>query len=317
MKRIIIGCPYKGLDSLLSALKGLAGKTATILDTDTIVALDSEFIFVGEKFEKLKITDFNASYIRYPYDLIPPHTQTFSRRENTEFLKTLAILFSDVAINDFSSGVITRNRIYSLQVAHRCGLDTPLSIAINHTTDGKFLFDQMHGNILSKALGNCYYAERLDNETEFIRGHVEAAEDGGEKAYIYPAHTIKNQNGINEYIENFRLLFLQNFIAGQEFRIYLIGRKFFIYERYADSRDDKSPNQLLATKMSLPDLVKNNLFALLKKFKLNYLCIDAIIETVSKKFVVIDINPFGSLPKYHIHPEPTDQLANYILNYKT
>ncbi|MFC1632802.1 hypothetical protein ACFL1U_01500 [Patescibacteria group bacterium] len=314
MNQIIIGCPYDRIIDLKSALKTIA-KGSVIVDVNDVSAVDFDAIYVGSDFKPMRISDFNASFIRYPYDLIPPHTSNYSRREKTELLKTLALLFSDVSINKFSESLRARNRIYSLKVAASCGLNIPSSLIVSRNI-GNFKTDLFSDKVVTKSLGNCYYAKRLNNEEELTKKQLFFTKDGNDSAYIYPAHAIKNAEELNAHIESFQVSFLQNCVKGKEFRIYLIGEKIFFYSREKVDGIDKSAGKKVPIDSPIDNKEKVKLFTLLKKLKLQYLNIDAVIDSATKKFIVIDINPFGSLPDYDTDPEPTLELARLILKDK-
>ncbi len=309
MKKIIIGCPYGGLKGLKKALSKKLGKEDYLADVKDISAIDFENVYIGKKFKKHPIKSFTSSFIRYPYDLISPHTGTYEKREYTEFFKTVALLFKDKSINEIDKNFNSRNRLYSLKIAESYGLKVPKSILVNKK---KYDLEHFGKQIITKSVGNCFYALNLPGKPSPIKKRILSYEkDHDEKAYVYLPHKIKHQKDLNLHIDSFGTVMLQNCLLGDEYRVYIIGNKIFSYKRGENPRLDKSFSSLLDVHYKFTKSEIQKLKQLKRKLKLNFLCLDVII--IKKDAYVIDINPFGSLPEYHLHPEPTDELSKLIL----
>lgn len=217
MKKIIISCPYNGLSKLEELIRSEIDSGDLLISERDIEAIDDEYVYL-ENNERHLIKSFTKSYIRYPYDLISPHSETYEKRENTEFLKTLAILFNHAAVNNFFKAHLSRNRIYSLNIAEECGFNVPKSLICKKYTNPRTI-----GKKITKSLGNCFYSEKLNNKK--LKDILSFEEDDGEQAYIYKPHLIEKELDFKKHIDNFHTIFLQNEIRGDEFRAYLIGNK--------------------------------------------------------------------------------------------
>jgi hypothetical protein len=312
MKNILLACPYNGLKKLEKKIIEISSEKINLIKFVDISAIDNEYLYIGSNFKKLKILDIYSAYIRYPYDLIPPHTKTFNLRENIEFLKTLLILLSKVSINNYESGVLCRNRVYSLKIVEECGFLTIKSIAIKNKIKEKNKL--VHNNIVTKSLGNCYYSENIKNKSKFENKYLNKEEDGGEVAYIYPAQKIEDFKDINERIKNIGVCLIQKKIKGNEFRVYLFDNNILFFEREKINNTDKSAGQLIEKENAILEKNKNKFNKLRKKLNLRYLCLDLIIS--NGKIYIIDVNPFGSLPNNNLSNTANTMLAKIILNRK-
>lgn len=310
MKKIIIGCLYNGHKGLKETLLKRMGHEDRLVDMEDVSAIDLENVYVGKKFKKHPINSFTSSFIRYPYDLIPPHTSTYEKREHTEFFKTAALLFRDKSINKIDKNFNARNRLYSLKVAKSCGLKVPESVLVNEKKYGLGYFDKQ---IITKSVGNCFYSFVLLGKLDPIKKRILSYEkDDDENAYIYLPHTIKNQKDLDLHIDSFGTVMLQNYLQGDEYRVYIVGNKIFSYKKEEDLRMDKSFSGLLNVHYEFTTSETQKLKQLKRKLGLNYVCLDVIC--IKKDMHVIDINPFGSLPEYSLHPEPTNELSKLILS---
>jgi hypothetical protein len=313
---ILIGCPYNGIKELEKSLLKIKSPNDAIFNVDDIVAInDKNFYFKNDKI--LNIEDITVSFVRYPYDLIPPHNESYLLRENTEFFKTIAILLGDSAVNKFSQSHIARNRIFSLDAASKSGLKVPSSLAMKGVGNNR-LDKVINNDVITKSLGNCYFSEGKEGVSKFAKRVLLFEEDGGETAYIYPAHQIQDKESFSDYIDNFGTVFVQDKISGDEYRIFVIGDKILFYERNKKNMInsiDKSGNILEKCDIPIGRGEQKKLLELSKNLNLNYLCLDAIINGV-KDFIVIDVNPFGSFPEHIKDSDVTDELANFIYSFK-
>lgn len=305
MKKILISCPYDDLKGLSKSLLKFANSADLIISDKEIIAIDDNNIYLKQ--ETHPINTFDSAFIRYPYDLISPHVRSYKLREHTEFLKTLALMFVDVAINDIRKAHFIRNRFFSLKMARQCGLDTPESLYLN---DKDNIVNFASQTFISKSLGNCYFSEKLSNSESFLKDILSFERDGEDQAYIYPPHLIKSEDKIKKNIELFSSCFLQNKINGQEYRIFLVEDELFIYQRENISKLDKSSANLVEVdKKFLKDNAKK-IRNLRKKLELDYLCLDAIYN---EKLYIIDVNPFGAFPHNGKSTKVTDCFAKLLL----
>ena len=308
MAKILICCPYDGLAGLKKSLEKFSKRNDFIFSDRDIVAIDDNAIYVGEKAEKHDLKSFSNAFIRYPYDLIEPHTRNYTKREDTEFLKTLALLFSDIGLNNIKSAHFARNRFFSLNKAKECGLKIPRSFLLRKNDVDIALPDEL----ISKSLGNCYFSELLPQNTDsYIRKILSREDDAGDTAYIYSPHIILSKSEIQKHIESFGSCFLQSKIEGEEYRVFIVEKEIFTYRRKAVESLDKSSAGLIFTETRLLNKYKGRFQKLRKKLNLTYLCLDVIFE---KDLFVIDINPFGSFPAYNKYPRVTDALSKLLLS---
>lgn len=306
MKKIIISCPYNGLKKLEESLLKFCNKNDLIISDKNIKAIDDDNIYISRDNIKHPINTFNSAFIRYPYDLISPHVKDYKTREYTEFLKSLALMFSDISINDIKNAHFARNRFFSLKKARECGLNTPKSFLFRNNN----IINISSFNYISKSLGNCYFSESLDRSEHHFKEILSFEKDGKDKAYIYPPHVISSSKKIKENIDKFNSCFVQDNIMGDEYRIFLVGKETFIYKRKTLKSIDKSSAGLVKVSNYFFRKDLDKLKKLQKKLKLQYLCLDVIYKN---KLFIIDINPFGSFPAQKRDLGVTDALAKLLL----
>ena len=312
MKKIIIGCLYGGHSGLKKALLKKLKKGDLLVDIKDISAIDFKNVYVEKHFQKHPIESFTSAFIRYPYDLIPPHTNTYNKREYTEFFKTAALLFIHKSINRIDANFNARNRLYSLKTAKLCGLNVPKSVVVSKK---RYNLKSVGTHTITKSLGNCFYSYDISEKLNSTKKNILSYErDGSENAYIYLPHKIKSVGELNKHIHSFGITMAQEFLSGDEYRIYMIKNKIFSYKRGINPKLDKSFSVLENIQYKFTKSDTKKLKFLKQKLNLNYLCLD-IIDT-KKGMYVIDINPFGSLPEYHLHPGATDKLAELIVSKK-
>jgi len=307
MNKIIISCPYNRVQDLYQSLNKNKSKGDLIISDKDVSAVYDDSIYIGENAEKHSINSFSGSFIRYPYDLINPHTETYQKREGTEFLKTLALLFDQVGINSIQKAHFARNRLYSLFQARESGLKTAESIIIKN---GNVDFNLDHKQI-TKSLGNCYFSNQISEKEAALRDILSFEEDGNDTAYIYKPHLISDSDDIQKHTDNFGTCFLQNMIEGEEYRVFVVDGKIFAYKRKEINSFDKSSAGLVKAPENLFSKYEANFNNLSDKLGLKYLCLDIIIK--NDEPIVIDVNPFGSFPKYQFHPEVVDTLSLLLL----
>ncbi|MFH1314940.1 MAG: hypothetical protein ABIH67_00925 [Candidatus Uhrbacteria bacterium] len=227
MNKIIISCPYNRVQDLYKSLDKNKSEGDLIISDKDVTAIDDNSIYIGDNAEKHSIKSFTASFIRYPYDLINPHTDTYQKREKTELLKTIALLFNEVGINDIQKAHFARNRLYSLSQARECGLKTPKSIIIKN---GNIDFN-LDNKQITKSLGNCYFSNQVPKKECALKDILSFEEDGNDKAYIYKPHLVTNSDDIQKHTDNFGTCFLQNMIEGEEYRVFVVNGNIFAYKR--------------------------------------------------------------------------------------
>ncbi|MFA4871936.1 MAG: hypothetical protein WC610_02670 [Patescibacteria group bacterium] len=284
------------------------------LNIDDITGIDLKRIYTKDN--KYYFDDIDSVFIRYPYDLIPPHSQTYNLRENTEYLKTIALILSNKSINPIQLTWKYRNRLLSLKLADKIGLNVPTSIVTKKIFNCKDFYKNKSTPI-SKAIGNCFVSDKTKHTANLTSKYFTLAEDDGDRAMIYPAQQM-TINNLEKYLQTVKVVFLQKSIINivKEFRVYLIGKKLFIFSRLNNlGKIDKSEELYIQDNFSNKySQVKKKLLELKEKMKLGYLCLD-IIETRDDLFL-IDINPSGSLPPYRKYPAVTKELARLIRLFK-
>lgn len=264
-------------------------------------------IIVGNDLVVYSLSEFKASYIRYPYDLIPPHSSSFSLRENMEYFKTIALLFDKISINNLCTTWKLRNRVFSLGLANKYGILTPKSVVTK-----KNILD---GKNAVKALGNCFVSEHTDQVDDAFVSFLSVEEDDGDKAVIMPA-SVMNEDEIVNYLASVGVAFVQDIIYGsEEFRAYIIGNNSFVFKREQEQINtfDKSAHNYGEEEITpYLDLI-GKFIRLMSDHNLGFLCFD-FIRNKKDEDIVIDINPYGSMPLYEKYPKPSLQLAKMLLN---
>ena len=312
---VIIGCPYGALKGLTLSLKGMTGDETKIISVEDIGSVSDKEITL-ETGKIYRYDQVRSSHIRYPYDLIPPHTSTFVKREKTEFLKSIALLLSPVSVNDVGNAWRMRNRLFSLHRARAHGLRTPKSLLSRDFIDRKRLrerLDDSESGVATKAIGNCYVASQDASVSKSLRSFVTLAEDDGESAYIFPA-SLLSESDVIEYLDAVNCTFVQEAIRpAVEYRCYLVAESVFVYEREKTDSFDQSAATYHATDYSLGQNTREGIKELMIAMDFQYICFDVLVTNTGSE-VVIDINPFGSLPPHDRFPVPTKRLASLLLN---
>jgi len=310
---IIIGCPYGGVEGLATVLRNTTGEDTTIIQVEDIGAVSSEEILLHNGRTCLR-DDVISAYVRYPYDLIPPHTTTFVRREKTEFLKSIALLLNPVSVNDVGNAWKMRNRLFSLREAASHGVQTPKSLLSGGRLAEELSFSGTPAQTLAvtaKAIGNCYVAPPDANIGESLRGFVTLAKDGGESAYIFPASRMSEEQ-VRTYLDTAGYAFLQDAVRpATEYRCYRVGQSTLVYKRDEIDSFDRSAATYRETGYSLRQDTQEGVRDLMASVSFQYLCFDVLVTEQGSE-VVIDINPFGSLPPFDRLPAATEQLASLL-----
>ena len=149
MKNIIIGCPYTNLENIENAISDISENKVNVINTNEITRFSNRGFFLDDIF--LPIDKIHSSFIRYPYDLIPPHSSTYILREKIEFYKSIALILDKVGINSLKNTWTLRNRAYSLSQAETYGAKVP-EFWLSQSTDKYFTEDKW----MLKATGNCF-----------------------------------------------------------------------------------------------------------------------------------------------------------------
>jgi len=306
MTIIVVGCPYTQMRGLSQSIANHSSGI-DIINFNDITAVSFEELSVRQFDDPIHISDVSCSFIRYPYDLIPPHSGTFKLREKTEFLKTVSLMLQDCAINPIMTAWKVRNRLFSLAVAHKVGLKVPISRVV--TTPAA---QQLSGEyFFIKAMGNCFVTYKESEIETDIKPFLRLEEDGGEFAWILPAQKY-NTSDFSRYIDNVEAGFVQEEIANiREYRIYIIKSKVLAYCREDIDNSDKSAANYTTTTLVPSDRFLRSLKEYAQLIGLEYLCVDVIQN--KDEYYVVDVNPYGSLPAYDLLPEPTDALAKYMI----
>ena len=309
MRYIILGCPYTKMHDLHRALDdyGLP-ENIGIINAINIDQIASYGIYVGSKL--IKFDNFIVSYVRYPYDLIPPHSKNYQLREETEFYKSIALLFDDIAINRIASTWALRNRAYSLSLANRFGAKVPPFLLLKDNKQTEIKPAVKYNNYAVKSIGNCFVSDEINYNN--INKFISKEEDGGEVAYVFPASLLDNKE-LNEYLSIYNSAFAQMPVYGKaEYRCYFIGGQIIIYERENILRFDKSFASYYISDHELKSCTYNSIVRISESFSIDYVCFDVILDDSGVEWIV-DINPYGSVPPYSTFPEVNSALATRIV----
>lgn len=305
MKKIIVGCPYTGMENLERAFVDIKYNELLIVNTAQVDCIASDGVWVGDDFHHT--TEFSASFIRYPYDLIPPHSQTYQLREEIEYYKSLALLFDSVALNRLSSTWRLRNRSYSLSQARAHGVNVADFRLIRRGSNAHW----PNETVAVKAIGNCFVSIGIEDLNQGQREYLSIEEDDGDIAAVFPASEM-SADVAKDYLQKFGHAFLQDVINSvAEYRCYVIGERLFTFKRCEVDGFDKSFAAYEPSDYKLQDSVRQGLLYLCYAHGLKYLCFDMVVDVAGVE-TVIDINPYGSMPDYQMFPEVSICLANEL-----
>lgn len=308
-KNIIIGCPYTSMACVSKAIRELVGDGLNVVNTSDVVGVNGDIIFIGNGANPYLVSDFKSSFIRYPYDLIPPHAGSYLLREDIEFYKSLALLFDSVAINALGSTWMLRNRAYSLGKARLYGA----KVAQHHILKSGFPVELLgHEKMAVKALGNCFVCENPSDIDESLCKYLTFEEDDGDFAAIFPA-SLLDKKQVVDYMNEVGAIFIQEPVYSKdELRVYSVGNKIFCYKRALSQKFDRSSDKYESTEFILSDSTISAIASLKRDFKLGFICFDLIIDS-SMGEIVIDINPYGSIPRYEEFPEVATAIAELLV----
>lgn len=306
---VVIGCPYDSLEALARTLSDGASQEAEIIQVEDIGGVSNGEILLHSG-KTVPSEHVVSAYVRYPYDLIPPHTSTYVKRERTEFLKSIALLLDPVSVNDIGNSWKMRNRLFSLRTADSHGVRVPNALLSSGVLRGSGATEKESA---VKAIGNCYVAPPDASLSDELRPFVTMAEDGGESAYIFPASSLSEEE-VEEYLDAVSHTFVQEAIhPAVEYRCYCIGDSAFAYRREETDSFDRSASSYHETEYTLDRTTREGIRSVMDSMGFQYLCFDVLV-TEDKSECVIDINPFGSLPPFDRLPEPTEKLASTLLD---
>lgn len=299
---ILTGCPFSGIKGVNDAIE--KSKSNILLHVSDIEYCSlNELIVNGSSYLHSEI---KSSYIRYPYDLIPPFTSDYSKREAIEYHKSVALLFDNCAINKLASTWQLRNRQFSLLQYKKHGGDIVETYLLN---DHKYLNSKK--KYIVKSIGNCYVSEELTDVNNDI---FSVERDGEDIATIFPAQQFDLDNA-GKYFNLVDHVLIQERIEGKELRVHVIGKDVFLLERQKVAGVDQSTGDFLFYKAEFNlDKIYHPIRSMMSEFNLDYLCFDLIMQEGSDRPFVIDINPYGSLPPTSEFPEHTNALAQLLIS---
>jgi hypothetical protein len=298
------------MQNLSKAFLEINDKDVNILYSNDVKAFNFQQLFIGDSLCEYKINTICSSFLRYPYDLISPHSETYILREKIEYYKSLIFTVDAVSINALASTWSLRNRYYSLKQAQIEGISTPYSILLSNANGTKLL---KNDNNVIKSIGNCFITDNINSINNDIKSFSEIAqEQDGDEAAIFSA-TLFNKSNIQKYIEVFGTTFIQSEVINKkEYRCYIIGEIPFIYVRKDINSFDKSAASYKKDSYILQQQTFEGMKNLMKKFDLGYICFDMITSKDNNE-IVIDINPYGSMPVFEDFPEPSIALAKLLI----
>lgn len=306
MKSYLIGCPYTGLKNVEESLNNICEPGVSVFNAEDVTAINDGYS-VEIKGRDIGVDSFSGCFLRYPYELISPHSASYSLREETEFYKSLCLLFDSVNINPLGSTWALRNRVNSLLQLRLNGALVP---EFNLMKKGARL--NINRDCAVKAVGNCYVSEVKEDVSEQQEVFLSFEQDGDDFAAVFPA-SLFSPSQVTEYIDAFGIAFLQeNIEPWREFRCYLVVDICFTYQRREIERFDKSFADYEQTDYKLSVQTIEAVRKLARNFRLKYSCFDVIIDAAGREHI-IDFNPYGSFPDYTIFPEVSIAAAKAIL----
>ena len=202
MKDVLIGCPYTDLSNIEASLKLLGKQEINVYQARDVVAINN-----GNNVEingsQINVDEFSCTFLRYPYDLISPHSATYSKREETEFYKSLCLLFDHININSLQATWSLRNRLNSLIQLRSFGASVPDFQLLKK--GGTLNFNE---RCAAKAVGNCYVSEIRHDVEDNQEAFLSFEQDGDDFAAVFPASQFSTEQAIR-YIDAFGTAFLQ------------------------------------------------------------------------------------------------------------
>ena len=314
MKYLLIGSVFSDLNNLPAELNRDVGARIHLVDVKEIRAFNEKSFSIacGKQF---LWDNLLKAFIRYPYDLLPPFSAEFRDREKTEFWKSICLLSSSKSLNCPMASWGLRNRFYSLKKCADFGLKIPQKYAQQGKAAESNPVDFPKPSVL-KALGNCFVGEG-PLEYPSLKKYCLWMQDGNDEAFIFPAQ-LSNMDNLAALQNEIGVTYSQDQVSGREFRVYSIGDRLFAYEREKrqpldseaiDMGLDMSDCRLLKTDYYVPSKFSAALQRMKRSMRLNYACLDVILDPTTEEPWVIDFNPLGSLPDYDEHPEVTRALA--------
>ncbi len=293
------------MKNLEQALTEIGLSKNNIINVSEVTKIDGSSLWVGRR--RVLLSEFKKSFIRYPYDLIPPFTATYRNREAAEYFKTVALLLDHVSVNPLASTWMLRNRAFSLKEAASSGAD--VAEFVLQTSNS---IEIRPGPVVLKSIGNCFVTENESDVTKSARDFLVSCEDDGDLAVIFPASLVNFRN-VSKYLKCFGYAFLQKSVnSDKEFRVYLVDDDCFTYIRDDVPEFDKSAARYFETDYDLSCRLLQALHSLRVKYGLGYMCFDVILDRCGKE-CVIDVNPYGSMPCFDDFPEVSIALAKVLM----
>lgn len=321
---IVIGCPYTGMAGVRTALEDM-GLGDEVVGADEVRCLTPDALCIQGQPEPAPIDEVRASFLRYPYDIIPPHSSSFALREQTEAYKSLALPLDPVALNPLAVTWMLRNRAFSLREADRAGAAVPTHEVLWAGGSSSLLENGAHGGrvLTIKAAGNCFVGESLAGEENLPCDLFRLEEDDGDEAWILPASRIEPER-LPAYLRDVGAAFVQALVTGsEEYRLYLVGGEIFILRRRHEGRItqiaafenvaiDRSADRFEPASIeAVAPEIHRAMGRMSQAHGLGYLCADVIVDMDGGSWM-IDVNPYGSLPPLSEHAAPTLALAKLL-----
>lgn len=290
MSIILYHCPFGSLSWLPAAL-GRLNKSLFFVDYADVIDFDSERFSLrdGASFSNSRV---GATFLRYPYDLLPEFSGSFQSREALEAYKSFCLLFRDKAVNPIEATWLLRNRLFSLTQLRSYEISVPeFRIFKTGSSDFGAHFDFV------KAIGNCFVSEQAEKKPWLV-----IARDGSDIATIMPGQKM-NEDLKKRFIDWSGSLFSQKFVhAHTELRVYYVFGEIFALVRDDLEVDDRSAagyKSVVSSSVLGREVEKVRSFC--AGHGLGFCCFDCLIDPGGKIWF-IDVNPYGSLPDYKLFP---------------
>lgn len=302
---VVTGCAYGDLGDLDKTLQRY--EDLQLIRLTDIASLD----FKGMRLQDetyLPYSDIGASYIRYPYDLIPPNSRDFFIREKTEFLKTLATMLAEVDLTPVNRSWVMRNRIFGLGEMAKFGFDVASSLFALGTSISPYPLNTS-GRCTVKAAGNCYFSDIPTADSESPLPQIEVASDGEDHALIFPASDC-DKDEVALIQKTLGATFTQETILAEaEYRVYCVGEQVFAYKRESTEKHDGSAAPYIKASEEV-ESIRERLIQFCKTLEVGYLCCDAL--ATKQGLIFIDLNPNGGMPRVAKQPEVVEAVAEYL-----
>lgn len=253
--------------------------------------LDAGYLRVGE--EKIALSSMRSVYWRAlmgikTKDYDDPHLTEMATREIDSAIGNLVRTLHCLWVNPYTAIEQHRYKGYQLRLLYRAGLRVPETLISNDGDEVRRFYKEHHGQVIYKPVrGGAHTARLTEADLTDARLHE-----------------------LSESPVQF-----QEFISGDDIRVYLVGDELFAAEILTDALDFRRDPNAKINPINLPSAAANDCLTLAKALGLVFSGID-IRRTSTGEYVFLEGNPspmfsyFENVTKYPI----SDRLVDLLLS---